>query len=100
MTRRRGPSSQGWKTFLRNHAPGIASIDLFVVRVYLLPAALCLVILRHSRKRLVSIRVTDSPTAEWIANQVTDAFPWDEAPRHLIRDRGGAFGRLLHPPHA
>jgi transposase InsO family protein len=51
-----------------------------------------LVILRHARRRLVSISVTNNPTAEWIAGQVTDAFPWDEAPRHLIRDRDGAFG--------
>jgi hypothetical protein len=51
-----------------------------------------LVILRHARRRLVSIKVTNNPTAEWIAGQVTDAFPWDEAPRHLIRDRDGAFG--------
>jgi hypothetical protein len=51
-----------------------------------------LVILRHARRQLVSISVTNNPTAEWIASQVTDAFPWDEAPRHLIRDRDGAFG--------
>jgi hypothetical protein len=51
-----------------------------------------LVILSHARRRLVSIRVTNNPTAEWMAGQVTDAFPWDEAPRHLIRDWDGAFG--------
>ncbi|HKN60060.1 MAG TPA: hypothetical protein VJW93_02705 [Candidatus Acidoferrales bacterium] len=51
-----------------------------------------LAILRHARRRLVSISVTNNPTAEWIAGQVTDAFPWDETPRHLIRDRDGAFG--------
>jgi len=74
---------------LRNHAAGIASIDLFVVRTKL-PYGL--VILRHSRRRLVSISVTNNPTAEWIAAQVRDVLPWDEAPRHLIRDRDGAFG--------
>ena len=92
MTRRQGPPSQGWKTFLRNHAAGIASIDLFVVRTISFKLLYGLVILRHARRRLVSIRVTNNPTAEWIAGQVTDAFPWDEAPRHLIRDRDGAFG--------
>jgi len=51
-----------------------------------------LVILRHARRRLVTISVTNNPTAEWIVGKVTDAFPWDEAPRHLIRDRDGAFG--------
>jgi hypothetical protein len=50
------------------------------------------VILRHARRRLVAISVTPNPTAEWIAGQVTDAFPWDEAPSHLIRDRDEAFG--------
>jgi transposase InsO family protein len=71
---------------------GIASIDLFVVRTISFKLLYGLVILRHARRRLVSISVTNNPTAEWIAGQVTDAFPWDEAPRHLIRDRDGAFG--------
>jgi transposase InsO family protein len=92
MTRRQGPPSQGWKTFLRNHAAGIASIDLFVVRTISFKLLYGLVILRHARRRLVRISVTSNPTAEWITGQVTDAFPWDEAPRHLIRDRDGAFG--------
>jgi transposase InsO family protein len=92
MMRRLGPPSQGWKTFLRNHADGIASLDLFVVRTISFKLLYGLVILRHARRRLVSISVTSNPTAEWIAGQVTDAFPWDEAPRHLIRDRDGAFG--------
>ena len=92
MTRRQGPPSQGWKTFLRNHAVGIASLDLFVVRTISFKLLYGLVILRHARRRLVSISVTSNPTAEWIAGQVTDAFPWDEAPRHLIGDRDGAFG--------
>jgi hypothetical protein len=92
MHRRRQPPSQGWKTFLRNHCAGIASIDLFVVRTISFKLLYGPVILRHARRRLVSIGVTSNPTAEWIAGQVTDAFPWDEAPRHLIRDRDGAFG--------
>ena len=83
---------KSWKTFLRNHAAGIASIDLFVVRTISFKLLYGLVILRHARRRLVSISVTDNPTAEWIAGQVTDAFPWEEALRHLIRDRDGAFG--------
>ena len=92
MVRRRRPPSQGWKTFLRNHAAGIASLDLFVVRTISFKLLYGLVILRHARRRLVTISVTTNPTAEWIAGQVTDAFPWDEAPSHLIRDRDGAFG--------
>jgi len=92
MVRHRRPPSQGWKTFLRNHAAGIASLDLFVVRTISVKLLYGLVILRHARRRLVSISVTNNPTAAWIAGQVTDAFPWDEAPHHLIRDRDGAFG--------
>ena len=87
MVRRRRPP--GWKTFLRNHAAGIASLDLFVVRTLSFKLLYGLVILRHARRRLVTISVTSNPTAEWIAGQVTDAFPWDEAPSHLIRDRDG-----------
>jgi hypothetical protein len=89
MVRRRRPPSQGWKTFLRNHAAGIASLDLFVVRTISFKLLYGLVILRHARRRLVTISVTSNPTAAWIAGQVTDAFPWDEAPHHLIRDRDG-----------
>jgi len=82
MVRRRRPPSQGWKTFLRNHAAGIASLDLFVVRTISFKLLYGLVILRHARRRLVTISVTTNPTEEWIAGQVTNAFPWDEAPRH------------------
>ncbi len=92
MVRRRRPPSQGWKTFLRNHVGGIASLELFVVPTISFKLLYGLVILRHARRRLVAISVTTNPTAEWIAGQVTDAFPWDEAPRHLIRDRDRAFG--------
>ena len=92
MVRRRRPPSQGWKTFLRNHAAGIASLDLFVVRTISFKLLYGLVILRHARRRLVTISVTSNPTAAWLAGQVTDAFPWDEAPSHLVRDRDGAFG--------
>jgi transposase InsO family protein len=86
------PRSQGWKTFLRNQAAGISSIDLFVVRTISFKLLYGLVILRHTRRRLARVAVTSNPTAEWIAGQVTEAFPWNEAPRHLIRDRDGAFG--------
>ena len=92
MEKPRRPPSQGWKTFLRNHCAGIASIDLFVVRSISFKLLYGLVILGHARRRLVCIGVTSNPTAEWIAGQVTEAFPWDEAPGHLIRDRDRSFG--------
>ena len=75
MVRHRRPPSQGWKTFLRNHAAGIASLDLFVMRSISFKLLYGLVILRHARRRLVAISVTSNPTAEWIAGHVTDAFP-------------------------
>ena len=78
MVRCRRPPSQGWKTFLRNHAAGIASLDLFVVRTISFKLLYGLVILRHARRRLVTISVTSNPTAAWLAGQVPDAFPWDE----------------------
>jgi len=92
MDRRGRPTSQGWKTFLRNHAAGTASIDLFVVRTISFKLLYGLVILGHLRRRLVRISVTTNPTADWIAGQVTEVFPWNEAPRHLIRDRDCSFG--------
>src|SRR5271165_1153001 len=73
----------------------MASIDLFVVRTISFKLLYGLVILPHARRRMVSISVTNNPSAEWIAGQVTDAFPWDEAPRHVIRDRDSAFGPAL-----
>ncbi len=92
MGQRGRPTSQNWKSFLRNQAAGIASIDLFVVRTISFKLLYGLVILGHLRRRLIRVAVTTNPTAEWIAGQVTEAFPWDEAPRHLLRDRYGAFG--------
>jgi hypothetical protein len=92
VVRRARPPCQGWMTFLRNHAAGIALLDLFVVRTISFKLLHGLVVLHHDRRRLVTINVTSNPTAEWIGGQVTDAVPWDEAPRLLIRDRDGAFG--------
>jgi len=77
VPRSRRPPSQSWKTFLRNHAAGIASLDLFVVPTACFKLFYGLVILRHDRRRLVGFGVTAHPTAEWIAQQVTEAFPWD-----------------------
>jgi hypothetical protein len=72
--------SQTWKTFLHNHAAGIAAMDFLVVPTVGFKLLFVLVILRHQRRRLISLSVTASPTAEWIARQITDAFPWNEAP--------------------
>jgi transposase InsO family protein len=87
--------SQTWKTFLRNHAAGIAAMDFLVVPTLGFKLLFVLVILRHQRRRLISLTVTSNPTAEWIAHQITDAFPWNEAPGYLIRDRDGSYGHAV-----
>ena len=86
MARRRRPPSQGWRTFLLNHADGIASIDLFVVPTISFKLLYGLLILRNDRRRILWVGVTRSPTAEWIARQVSEACGWGTRPR-LPRSR-------------
>jgi transposase InsO family protein len=93
--RRPGGSGQTWKTFLRNHAAGIGAMDFLVVPTVNFRLLFVLVILRHERRRLISLSVTDHPTAEWIAHQITEAFPWDGAPTDLVRDRDAAYGHAV-----
>jgi hypothetical protein len=95
MVRNAGPSDQRWSTFLRNHAPHIAAMDLFVVPTICFIQLYVLVIVRLDRRELVWINVTRHPTAEWIAQQITETFPWNEAPRYLIRDRDAIFGAAV-----
>jgi transposase InsO family protein len=92
MVKRCGPPSQGWRTFLRNHASDIAAMDLFVVPTIGFDLLYGLVIVGLARRDLVWINVTAHPTAEWIARQITEAFPWNEAPRYLVRDRDQVYG--------
>jgi transposase InsO family protein len=95
MVRRRGPPSQGWKTFIRNHVPDIAAIDLFVVRTIGFKLLYGLAIIHLERRRLVWANVTANPTSEWIARQITEAFPWDQASSYLIRDRDSSYGVVV-----
>jgi transposase InsO family protein len=95
MARRRGPPSQGWKTFLRNHADGIAAMDLFVVPTISFRLLYGLLIMGHGRRQVLWFGVTAHPIAEWIANQITQACGWKQAPRYLIRDRDGAYGEVF-----
>ena len=95
MVKRGGPPSQGWRTFLRNHAPDIAAMDLFVVPTIGFDLLYAFIIVRLDRRDLVWINVTTNPTAEWIAGQLTEALPWDEAPRYLIRDRDRIYGTVV-----
>jgi transposase InsO family protein len=95
IVKRRVPPSQGWRTFLRNHAPDIAAMDLFVVPTIGFDLLYALVILRLDRRDLVWINVTTNPTAEWVARQITEAFPWDMAPGYMIRDRDRVYGTVV-----
>src|ERR1700722_763316 len=95
IVKRRVPPSQGWRTFLRNHAPDIAAMDLFVVPTIGFDLLFALVIVRLDRRDLVWINVTTNPTAEWVARQITEAFPWDMAPGYMIRDRDRVYGTVV-----
>jgi transposase InsO family protein len=92
MVKPHGPPSQTWRTFLRNHAPDVAAIDLFVVPTIGFGLLYGLVVIQIARRNLVWVNVTSHPTAEWVAQQLTEAFPWQEAPRHLIRDHDAVYG--------
>jgi len=92
MVPRRGTPSQNWRTFLRNHAEGIAAIDMFVVASASFRLLYVMIILAHDRRKIMRTAVTEHPTAAWLSRQVTEAFPWDTAPRCLLRDRDASYG--------
>jgi len=92
MVRRRGTPSQNWRTFLSNHAEGIAAIDMFVVASASFRLLYVMIILAHDRRKIMRAAVTEHPTAAWLSRQVTEAFPWDTAPRYLLRDRDASDG--------
>ena len=92
MVRRRGTPSPTWRSFLRNQAAGIAAIDMFVVASASFRLLYVMIILAHDRRKIVRFDVTRYPTAGWLARQVTEAFPWDTAPRYLLRDRDASYG--------
>jgi len=94
MVRRRQPPSQTWRTFLTNHRTQLTAADFFVVPTVTCRLLFVLVMLAHDRRRVVHVAVTAHPTAAWTAQQLREAFPWDEAPRYLIRDRDHAFDGL------
>jgi hypothetical protein len=95
MVKRPGPPCQRWSTFLRNHAPDIAAMDLFVAPTNGFDLLYAFIIVRRARRDLVWINVTPNPTADWIARQITEAFPWNDAPRYLIRDRDRVYGATV-----
>ena len=95
MVRHHGPPSQTWRTFLRNHADAIAAIDLCVVPTLRFECLFAFLVVGHGRRQLLWFAVTRHPTAEWLAQQIVEAFPWDTAPTYLLRDNDSAYGRAF-----
>jgi putative transposase len=89
-----------WKAFLNNHVKDIVALDFFTVPTVTFRVLFVLIILAHERRRIVHVHVTEHPTAQWTAQQVVEAFPWDTTPRYLLRDRdriyGGSFQQRVH----
>jgi hypothetical protein len=96
MVRPRRPSTQTWRTFLKNHTRDLVSTDFFVVPTATFRLLFVFLMLSHDRRRIVHFGVTAHPTAEWTAQQLRHAFPWDTAPRYLLRDRDSCYGEQFH----
>jgi putative transposase len=92
MVRHRRPPSQTWRTFLKNHMKSTVSIDFFTVPTLRFEILYVFLVLAHDRRRILHFGVTAHPTAEWTAQQLREAFPWDSAPKYLLRDRDRIFG--------
>jgi len=92
MVRQRKPPSQTWRAFLSNHVNNLVSTDFFIVPTISFRVLFVFIVLAHHRRRLLHFNVTAHPTAEWTAQQITEAFPWDSAPRYLLHDRDSIYG--------
>ena len=92
MVRCRKPPSQTWRTFLENHAKQLVSIDFFTVPTIRFQILYVFLVLAHDRRRVLHFNVTAHPTAEWTGQQLREAFPYDQLPRYLLRDRDAIFG--------
>jgi putative transposase len=90
--RYRKPPSQTWKTFLKNHARDIVAVDFFVVPTITFRLLYVFIVMSHERRRVLHFNVTESPSARWTGQQVIEAFPYDTAPKYLLRDRDGIYG--------
>src|SRR5664279_1512138 len=91
----RRPPSQSWRTFLRNHAGAIAAMDFFVVPTVTFRLLYVLMVITHERRKVIHFNITEAPTAEWTAQQVVNAFPYDTAPKYLLRDRDSIYGSVF-----
>jgi putative transposase len=87
--------SATWKAFLNNHVKDIVACDFFAVPTVTFRVLFVFVMLAHERRRIVHFNVTEHPTAQWTAQQIVAAFPWDTAPRYLLRDRDSIYGEFF-----
>jgi transposase InsO family protein len=92
MLRHRKPPSPTWRAFLNNHVKDLVSIDFFTVSTINFRILFVFLILSHNRRRIIHFNVTAHPSAAWTGRQIIQAFPWDTAPRYMIRDRDGVYG--------
>ena len=88
-------SSPTWRSFLHNHMRNMAAVDMFVVATATFRLLYALIVLGHDRRRIIHFEVTQNPTQVWLARQMTEAFPWDTAPRYLLRDRDALYGQTF-----
>jgi transposase InsO family protein len=104
IDRSQRPPSPTWRSFLKNHAANIAAIDFFTVPTATFNVLFCFIVLAHSRRRIVHFNVTASPSGDWTGIQVVQAFPYETAPKYLLRDndkiyKGGRFARTVESMH-
>ncbi len=92
MVRRSKSPSPTWRTFLRNHIDGIAALDMFVVVSGAFRLLYVVIVLGHARRQIIHFAVTQHATQDWLSRQITEAFPWNTAPRYLLRDRDASYG--------
>jgi putative transposase len=89
----RRPPTQTWKTFLRNHVGQMVSTDFFTVPTVTMRVLFVFIVLEHRRRQVLHFNVTEHPTAAWTSQQIVEAFADRDAPRYLIRDRDGVYGK-------
>jgi len=95
MAKQKRPPSQGWRTFLRNHADGVASMDLFVVPTASFRLLYGLLILQHGRRQIMWLGATAHSTAEWITRQLMETYGWQAAPQYVVHDRDAVYGDIF-----
>ena len=95
MARHRKPPSQTWRTFIENHADCLAAIDFFIVPTATFRVLYVFIVLSQNRRQIVHFNVTTHPSAQWTAQQIVEAFPFDTAPRYLLRDRDGVYRKTV-----